>query len=508
MLISPHKKKISKIWFASHDKNLSVSGQCDCACDCACASALHFERPKHILPYPETFKLSQFTAGRLSKTLYRQKIHDDAYILWNHKGNNGVFVVNAFCYEVLERFLSGDVKIGEGRDFLENHIITILYKLFQFGLLKCRENDNVTFAHPNKLVAWIHTTNECNLACSYCYLRRDNVCQMKEQIGLDSIASIFHTASKYGYDSIKLKYAGGEPLLNFPLIIKMQELALRQALHYNINLSGVLLSNGNTLTYKTIKILQDLRLKIMISLDGLATYNDIQRRAINNGSCYNQVLSSLKKLKQSGISPDISVTLTDLNAKGLPHLIEYLIDENLPFKINFYRKSISNENPAHLAFSNECITNSMLDAFSVIERKLPRRGLLSALVDHSDFRFPHLYTCGVGQNYFAIDCDGRIAKCQMEIGRNYIGDIYTNDFFAIIRQNKDKFQNVSVEEKEECKYCYWRYQCTGGCPLQSQCTINDNHKSSPNCNIYKKLFPSILRLEALRLLKYGEPIVF
>jgi uncharacterized protein len=31
---------------------------------------------------------------------------------------------------------------------------------------------------------------------------------------------------------------------------------------------------------------------------------------------------------------------------------------------------------------------------------------------------------------------------------------------------------------------------------------------SPNCAIYKALFPEALRLEALRLLKYHEPITF
>ena len=29
---------------------------------------------------------------------------------------------------------------------------------------------------------------------------------------------------------------------------------------------------------------------------------------------------------------------------------------------------------------------------------------------------------------------------------------------------------------------------------------------SPNCNIYKALFPGVLHLEALRLLRYEEPI--
>jgi uncharacterized protein len=66
---------------------------------------------------------------------------------------------------------------------------------------------------------------------------------------------------------------------------------------------------------------------------------------------------------------------------------------------------------------------------------------------------------------------------------------------------------VAVEEKEGCRTCDWRYWCTGGCPLLTYRATGRSDIKSPNCNIYKALFPEALRLEALRLLKYETPII-
>ena len=67
-------------------------------------------------------------------------------------------------------------------------------------------------------------------------------------------------------------------------------------------------------------------------------------------------------------------------------------------------------------------------------------------------------------------------------------------------------QNLAVEEKEGCRTCEWRYWCAGGCPLVTYKVTGRNDVKSPNCNIYKALFPAALRLEALRLLKYAIPV--
>jgi uncharacterized protein len=61
-----------------------------------------------------------------------------------------------------------------------------------------------------------------------------------------------------------------------------------------------------------------------------------------------------------------------------------------------------------------------------------------------------------------------------------------------------------VIEKEGCKTCEWKNWCAGGCPLATHRATGRYDVKSPNCNIYKALFPEALRLEGLRLLKYQD----
>ena len=62
-------------------------------------------------------------------------------------------------------------------------------------------------------------------------------------------------------------------------------------------------------------------------------------------------------------------------------------------------------------------------------------------------------------------------------------------------------RTVSVDDKEGCRDCVWRYRCAGGCPLETYRATGRFDVKSPHCNIYTTLFPEALRLEGLRLMK-------
>src|SRR5690606_14209995 len=137
--------------------------------------------------------------------------------------------------------------------------------------------------------------------------------------------------------------------------------------------------------------------------------------------------------------------------------------------------------------------------YRVIENNLPKRSLLASLVDRSNLSGAHLRTCGVGQNYLVFDQNGKVAKCQMAM-KHAIGDVNSETVLKIIQQDTSGIQNLSVEEKEGCKSCEWKYWCAGGCPLVTHRATGRYDVKSPNCRIYKALYPEVMRLEGLRIL--------
>jgi uncharacterized protein len=329
---------------------------------------------------------------------------------------------------------------------------------------------------------------------------------MDEQIGHQSIEAIFRSATAHDFPKVKVKYAGGEATLNFALVTNLHDYARQVADEQNISLSGVVLSNGVRLTAKMIKALLARQLRLMISLDGLAAVHDAQRHFANGRGSFDIVTRNIEMAKDNGLIPDICITVSGRSAAGLPDLIGWILERDLPFSLNFYRENELSASFADLQLDEERIINGMLAAFKVIEANLPRRSLLASLVDRANLSAPHSRPCAAGHNYLVIDHLGRVAKCQMEMNKP-VTHISVRDPLAVIRATEGQadqigVQNYTVEEKEGCRDCEWKHWCAGGCPQATFRATGRYDIKSPNCNIYKTLYPEALRLEALRLIKF------
>ena len=150
---------------------------------------------------------------------------------------------------------------------------------------------------------------------------------------------------------------------------------------------------------------------------------------------------------------------------------------------------------------------TMRTVFRLIERNLPTRSLLNSLLDKADMHTLRQHTCGVGHNYLVIDQHGGVAKCQADIQRT-LTTINDDDPLQTVRADQKGVMGLPVDEKEGCRDCEWRYWCAGGCPQLTYRATGRYDIKSPNCAIYKALFPDVLRLEALRLLNYQSPLSF
>jgi uncharacterized protein len=85
---------------------------------------------------------------------------------------------------------------------------------------------------------------------------------------------------------------------------------------------------------------------------------------------------------------------------------------------------------------------------------------------------------------------------------NPLTTIYDEDPLGIIQNDPRGIQNLPVDEKAGCRDCAWKYWCTGGCPLATFRATGRFDVQSPNCNIYRALYPALIRLEGLRLLRW------
>lgn len=428
------------------------------------------------------------------------------HVLFNPVGNGGVVVVNEPARRVLSCF-DRPATMAEAlaqEPGLAPEMAQVVADLASHGLIhEPGQPPRPEFTDSRMLTVWLHVTNACNLRCPYCYVHKTPE-GMDEQVGRASVEAVMRSAVAHGIPAVKLKYAGGEASLNHQLMLRLHDFARTLAEQHGIALHAVLLSNGVRLPETLIRALKSRGIRVMISLDGIGEHHDVQRPFVNGKPSFEHVERTIGLLTEHGHAPHLSITVTNRNYAGLAGVVRFALERGLTFSLNFFRDNDCAARFTDLQYEERAMIAALLEAFAVVEELLPRWSVLGSILDRGQLLEPRQRSCGVGQDYVVIDQRGRIAKCHMEIERT-IGDVVADDPLRVVRHDTRLVQNLPVEAKEGCRDCTWRYWCSGGCAVATFRATGRYDIKSPNCNIYKAIYPEALRLEGLRILRHSQP---
>ncbi len=466
----------------------AVQGQCDCACSVDTC-------------FPSTRVRDEWTPDQtyvLCPTVQSWPLIPGYHVAIGH--DQGAIVLNDVACDLLAMFRYPRTCDASTMENESSETRAVIHDLVQLGVLQ-PANDSVTPPRDQVLSAWLHITDRCNLRCSYCYLPHLPK-DMPLTIGRAAIDATFRSAVRHQYAQVKLKYAGGESLLRFKHICTLHRYACQVARECGIALTGVILSNGTLLHHEHLSEMRTLGLQLMISLDGVGVDHDQQRPDLHGRGSFTETERGISLALTHGVIPDISITVTGKNGAALPTLMAWILERDLPFHINFYREHDLSATYEDLRCEDMQLIAHMQAAYQIIESHLPRRSLLNALLDRANGMSPHQHVCGAGRSYLVFDVNGQVSKCQMQMDYT-VTDAYTEDPLHLVRSDSIGVRNISVDDKIECQVCTWKQWCTGGCPLVTFRTTGRYDVQSPNCTLYKTLFPAVIRLEGLRLLQYG-----
>jgi uncharacterized protein len=453
--------------------------------------------------YVQTYTFQQPTS------LHKQACSEDRWLVCNPLEAGRVAVLDSQAFTLLERFQRSTTLLDalDETEYSPSTIWEGIALFYHLGLLQNIHGSSLPSKddQPQTLSAWLHVTNACNLRCHYCYLDKSSE-HMADDTARRAVNAIIRSATKHGFKHIRLKYAGGEASLHLGRVLAIHDYATELAQQHELGLSAYMISNGVVLTQRVVDEFKLRRIGITISLDGIGASHDSQRQFLHGQGSFKYVDRTISQLLDSGFVPHINVTISQRNLHGLTELTEYILEREMPFTFSYYRDNDCSTHLQDLKYTDALMIATMRSVFGVIEQHLPKRCLLGSLIDKANLNSLHTHTCGVGQNYLVIDQHGGIAKCHSDI-KQTITTVDADDPLKVLRSDFLGVQGHSVEDKEGCRSCEWRYWCTGGCPLLTYRVTGRFDVKSPNCNIYKTLFPLALRLEAMRLLKYELPIV-
>jgi radical SAM protein with 4Fe4S-binding SPASM domain len=324
---------------------------------------------------------------------------------------------------------------------------------------------------------------KCNLNCPYCFAQTgegfnfDNFTTKD----IERIATFLINKNPDETLPINIIFFGGEPLLNLSTIKftinYFKENHPQRQITYSITTNGTIMNN------EIIQLLKENNFAILLSLDG--PDNEFNLRKFKDGkSSVNKVIENINLLKQNNINIEIRATLVSNN----PYIIEtYDFFEQLaiPFNIIF---AYSSENKTHANLSNydnETLQRIQIQLEKLLQyyiQKLKQKkpiynGSLNHVADVIRFRIIKNIPCGAGINYYTIMANGDIFACAhlMNEPQYKIGNIESDVI------NKNSVVPVHIENIEECKTCWAKYLCLGGC-ISQKISMGKSNNTAMNLN--------------------------
>lgn len=179
-------------------------------------------------------------------------------------------------------------------------------------------------------VCYFITSEQCNLACKYCFLGNNSEKKRKEfsfqnmnkEVADKAIDFFVHQISLSGIKGddnqpVAIFY-GGEPLVNYPIVEYIAEKLnqLRKKVECIKNLDLSIVTNGLLLNRERALRLHELGVSIAISIDGFTEKENSMRVDTTGHPVFSRILQVLDMCKELNIPVSLSVTLTEETIKN------------------------------------------------------------------------------------------------------------------------------------------------------------------------------------------------
>ena len=333
----------------------------------------------------------------------------------------------------------------------------------------------------------VNVTNQCNLACEYCYeYGEDKLVDtasgrkpkfMSVETAKESVDFMFRQAG--ASPLVRMTFFGGETLMNVPVLQEAVPYARARGQELGKTVEFSLTTNATLLNDETIEFLAEQDVGVTVSIDGPAEMQNRFRVFHDGRGSYDVVLPKIKQLLARHTSRPIGarVTLTRevLDVVGI---FRHLTEEVGFWEVGFAPVTTSPDLPHALGAAG---FDRMLAQF----RELADDFLAAALQDrHHGFTnlrdtleeihqgASKAYPCGAGIGLLGVATDGDVALCHRFAGSDdhRLGTVRDGVDRA---QRRDFLERHQVAHKTDCSVCWARPLCAGGCYHEAQVRYGD-----------------------------------
>jgi len=422
----------------------------------------------------------------------RDRIHkfylNDRYVVLDVY-SGAVHVVDGIVYDILDYYkdnsleeiiekLSGKYEISQIKEAYDE-----ISTLEREGLLYSEEVDtrNISYNSDNVIKAMcLHVAHDCNLRCKYCFASQGDFkgerSLMSLEVGKRALEFLCENSGRRR--NLEVDFFGGEPLMNFDLVKELVNYGREIEKKYNKHFRFTITTNGVLLDDEKIDYINENMDNVVLSLDGRKDVNDNMRKTVTGKGSYDVIIPKFKELVKRRGDKDYYIrgTFTSYN-------LDFSEDA-----LHFYNegfKKISIEPVVTSPENDYALKEEHVDEILREYEKFSKEYIDIKKKD-KDFLFFHFMIdlkqgpclakrsigCGAGSEYVAVTPEGELYPCHQFVGNEdfKLGDVFSG---VLNTKKREEFKKANVFAKEECKSCWAKFYCSGGCHANAYNTNGD-----------------------------------
>lgn len=352
----------------------------------------------------------------------------------------------------------------------------------------------------------LHVAHSCNLNCSYCFASQGRFHGERALMSFETgkRAIDFLVENSGSRRNLEVDFFGGEPLLNWEVVKQIVAYARSIEKEKGKNFRFTLTTNGMLVDDEVIAFSNREMHNVVLSLDGRKEVHDRFRKDYAGNGSWETIVPKFQRFVEArgGKNYYIRGTFTHANP-------DFLEDIKVMLDLGFTELSMepvvcAPGDPMALTEEDLPIVAEQYEKLAELMEARAKEGkpftFYHYMIDLEDGPciYKRISGCGSGTEYMAVTPWGDLFPCHQFVGEESfkLGDIWNGVTNTGVRED---FANCNVYAREECKDCWARLYCAGGC------AANAYHATGSVRGVYEygcKLFRK--RMECAIYLKIAE----
>ncbi len=353
----------------------------------------------------------------------------------------------------------------------------------------------------------LHVSHACNLVCAYCFAGQGRYhgksALMSFETGKRALDFLIENSGTR--KNLEVDFFGGEPLLNFDVVKRLVEYARSVEKEHNKNFRFTLTTNGMLIDDEVIDFCNREMSNVVLSLDGRKEIHDRYRVDAKGNGSYDVIVPKFQKLvaARGGKSYYMRGTFTHANPDFLSDIKEML---DLGFtELSMEPVVCAPDSPDALTEEDKPVVFEQYEELAKLLIQRRREGRPFTFyhyminLEGGPCIYKRISGCGSGTEYMAVTPAGDLYPCHQFVGEEKfrLGDIWNG---VDNKEIQDEFEACNVYAREECRSCWARLYCSGGCAANAyHATGSVKGVYKYGCELFKKRIECAVMAEVERL---------